>query len=61
MYGKISSYDRIASITPNYDHNRKNRQNKKDPEKKFADILKEKNSEEQASPEPNTNLNIKYL
>jgi hypothetical protein len=60
VYGRIYSYDRIASISPDYDHNRKNKQNKKNPEKKFADVLKEKTGEEKASPEQKTNIDVRY-
>ena len=60
MYG-IYSYDRITTITSNYDQKRKNGQFKKNSEKKFADVLKEKTGEEQASPEQKTVLNIKYM
>jgi len=61
VYGKIYSYDRITTITSNYDQKRKNGPYKKNPKKKFEDILKEKTNEEPASPEQKTNLNIKYL
>ena len=60
VYGEIQSYDRITSIASNYDRNRKNGLYKKNPKKKFADVLKEKTDEEQADTEQKTNIDIKF-